>query len=516
MFIRRDVKLLKAHVSSILFLFSAVLLVSTNLLAQISIRENLTVSLDGKVVDYLNFSNCNKSTLENKVDSVFVACIAEQLMVHNMYNNFKAIDIKWINNNSTDTLLFYSTKVKNEVKFDQLYLKGIPQNWYPKIPIDKTDNHKFRNQIYWINNRLQTYEFGEIEYAIYRNSKDNSFTFKWFLKNKNLSYVDFIAGFGNVNNESVGVFGQGKMELNHILSPFSKTIFQFERLSQRNTSLSLDHSQLTNISIFGPNNLRLHLSQRDSLFRRNEIEVGWDFVQFNSLIYSINLFYLAASISDNTSSFSNTNSGSHQNRGIGLSISLNERNFLKWQKNNSYGFRINFDQLFKNYIPNDANSVELRNVYLSRINLMANSSIFVVNNKMTFNAKIHIYTIPTKTNFSAAEVLTTGGLNSIRAYYENQFLAKDAIMLNLENRLKFDESSYFFVFADAARLNINQQIVGSTATNWNNTGEWQSLLSTGFGIRIFGNQIQTQAIAAFSSETGLLNPRIHIGIVRLF
>jgi|GEM_PF-2302252 hypothetical protein len=515
MFTKRDMKPIRAHVSFFL-VFSLFSLSSIALQAQQKSLDDVVIQLDGQTIKELNLEECTDLLLTAAVDSLLIACIAKQLIVLKMYEQLVTVNIRWKTTTKTDTLKFVTEFNSYKPTIEQVYLKGIPLKWYANVEETTNSNKSIKDNIRWINERLQLFDFGEIDYAIYRNNESGNFTLKWYLKEKTKSYIDFVAGFGNVNNDNVGVFGQGKMELNHILKPFSKTILQFERLSQRNTILSVQHSQLERISKFGPNQVKLHLSQRDSLFSRNEALISWDIIQSNKLVYSFNLFVQSASVSSRANNFIGTNTGSHQSRGLGLALSYNERNFLRWQPTNTVGFSVNFDQIVKNFQPNNTTSRAFRNSFFTRVNFKTNGTYFIRESSISLHAKIHLYITPTSTNLSAAEVLNTGGLNSIRAYYENQFLAKDAALFTLENRIKLDRDSYFFIFTDAARLNVNQQIIASSGTEWNNAGKWQSILSGGIGIRIFGDQIQTQAIAAFSDRTGFFNPRIHLGIVRLF
>lgn len=495
--------------------FCLVFTISFFLTAILSAQQNSQsispILLDGQSISKSIVSVCADLRVSNSKDSTYINCVAKQLIIYKMYNELSIVDIEWTDDINNDTLKFYSKAHEKTLKITQSYLKGIPIIWHPNLDNVAT----LKNDLNFINNRLAILDLGELSFTIYRTESE-SLKLDWYLKNKSKSYVDFIAGFGNINNNDVGVFGQGQMELNHILSPFSKTHFQFERLSQRNTVLALNHQQLSRVFLLGPNSFMINLSQRDSLFRRNEIQLNWDFIQKNNFVYSVNLFYQSATVSNNVSEIQSLNTGLHQSRGLGLSVSFNNRNPLKWVENTSFGFSMNFDQMFKNYQPNQTNLSAFRNKLFTRVGLKSSATYVYWNSTMALYTKLQLYAVPTSINLSAAEVLTTGGLNSIRAYFENQFLAKDAAIATFENRFKLDSQSYFFLFSDLARLNINQEIIGSAATNWDNKGQWRTVFSGGLGVRLFGNQIQTQAIIAFSNQTGLFNPRVHLGIVRLF
>lgn len=496
-------------------LFFVLFLQATNLIlvAQNQIVVKPIIVLDDEIIGANNFIICNKNNDLNTVDSLYIKCIAEQLIVFKMNTDLTTIDVYWNKKTTKDTLYFTSKITAFDFGgIEQLHLKGLPLKWIKQ----NHDINSIKETTKKVNSRLAIFDLGELGYRFYSNSDKEKLTLKWFLRNKTKSYIDFVAGFGNTNSNNVGVFGQGKMELNHVLSPFSKTLFQFERLSQRNSIISLNHKQLERVFNYGPNQVFVHLSQRDSLFRRNEVEIAWDFFQSNNFMYSLSIFSQAATVSSVFNQNSAINSGNHSSRGLGLTIAFNTINFQRWFDLTTYGFQAKFDQFIKSYEPNNTNLQASKNTYLTRVNLTAKYYKPLWKSNISLYTKIHLYAIPANVNLSAAEVINTGGLNSIRAYLENQFFAKDAAIINIENRFRLDRESYFFLFADAARLNINQEIIGSSATNWVNEGRWQNLLSGGAGIRIFGENIQTQAVVAFSGQSSLLNPRIHIGIIRLF
>lgn len=495
-----------------LFLLIHLLFIKLTLVGQNQRINKPVIILDDEIIELNNVSSCTKTANLEKVDSVYIKCVAEQLIVYKMNNNISAIDIYWKNVINKDTLYFISKPATKKHIIEQLHLKGIPLGWIN--PTNDLDSLKSTIKI--INNRLALFEFGNIDYSFYRNSKNEMLTLKWYLQNKTKSFIDFVAGFGNSNAAKVGVFGQGKMELNHILSPFSKTQFQFERLSQRNSLISLNHKQLERVLKYGPNQIFVHLSQRDTLFRRNEVQIAWNFFQSNNFMYSLSLFSQAATVSNTSSLSIIPNSGNHTSRGIGLSISYNSINFQRWYNSTNFGFEAKFDQFIKSFQSNNTSLESFSNEYLRRFNINASYYKPLLTSSISLYTKVQLFTLPSSLNLSAAEIINTGGLNSIRSFFENQFFAKDAAIINIENRFKLDRESYFFLFADAARLNINQEIIGSTATKWNNEGRWENLISGGAGIRIFGENIQTQAVVAFSKQSSILNPRIHIGIVRLF
>ena len=177
MFTKRDMKPIRAHVSFFL-VFSLFSLSSIALQAQQKSLDDVVIQLDGQTIKELNLEECTDLLLTAAVDSLLIACIAKQLIVLKMYEQLVTVNIRWKTTTKTDMLKFVTEFNSYKPTIEQVYLKGIPLKWYANVEETTNSNKSIKDNIRWINERLQLFDFGEIDYAIYRNNESGNFTLK--------------------------------------------------------------------------------------------------------------------------------------------------------------------------------------------------------------------------------------------------------------------------------------------------------------------------------------------------
>lgn len=401
-------------------------------------------------------------------------------------------------------------------KGDQLH---IIQKGFNSLPISWTRQieRSPKKVIKDLNGKLDRLGYSRVDARLMRSPDTREELMLVMQKLVEPSSVDLTLGFGS--GDAFSIYGQGNIELTDLLTNFSKSTLKFERLAKRNSLLYLDHNQLKSMGLLGPNELQFHVIQRDSLFRMSSFSLMKNFYALNEHLLKISFEY-ATSINKTRNTINESISGNHRNIGWAIEFTNFGKNNLDFFRPTVFQtlYKLKVKQLFKRFDSNQINEIgqpSFSNQQLFRLESATNLYL-PIKDKTIFYLGITYENTPSDVLLASSEVGLFGGIQSIRGYPENAFLARDAFIIQNEWRNYLSNYSYIYLFTDWARLAINQEINAQESTAWTKNPKYSRLISSGFGFNNRVRNTQTNVLVAFTREFGFFNPRIHLSVKRLF